>query len=130
MFDKLGIQNEENVDIYYQFALDKPKPTLSLPQDEWISTIRALSHILNEKPKTYSVGFFNGDIKVFSKKDNKEIINVKQLHQDSLISDALFLKNDSLNKKLLITCSGFPNADLKVSEIIKQNDKYYFNQLA
>lgn len=77
LFDKLGIQNEENVDIYYQFALDKPKPTLSLPQDEWISTIRALSHILNEKPKTYAVGFFNGDVKVFSKKDNKELINVK-----------------------------------------------------
>lgn len=70
LFDKLSIQNEESIDVYYQFSLDKPKPTHSVPQEEWISTIKSLSHVMNEKAKTYVVGFFNGDLKVFSKNDH------------------------------------------------------------
>lgn len=31
---------------------------------------------MNEKAKTYVVGFFNGDLKVFDKHDNKEVISV------------------------------------------------------
>ena len=49
------------------FALEKPKPKQSTPQDEWISTIEPLSHVINEKAKSYAVGFFNGDLKVYSK---------------------------------------------------------------
>ena len=73
LIDKLGSQvsTEESIEVYYTLALEKPKPTLSIPQDEWISSIHTLSHILNEKAKTYVVGFFNGDLKVFSKNDNK-----------------------------------------------------------
>ena len=128
--DKVAAQNEESIEIWYQFALDKPKPTHSIPQEEWISTIKSLSHILNEKAKTYVVGFFNGDIKAFNKKDHSEILNVKQLHQESIITDALFLKNDALNKKLLITCSALPNSELKISEISQEGKKYHFTQLA
>ncbi len=34
-----------------------------------------------------------------------------------MIEDALFLKNDILDKKLIVTCSTKPNAELKVSEL-------------
>lgn len=63
---------------------------------------------MNEKAKTYIVGFFNGDLKVFSKKDHSELLEIKQLHKDNIITDALFLKNDSLNKKLVVTCTSLP----------------------
>lgn len=32
---------------------------------------------MNEKAKTYIVGFFNGDLKVFSKKDHSELLEIK-----------------------------------------------------
>lgn len=82
---------------------------------------------MNEKAKTYVVSFFNGDIKVFSKHDHSELLSVKQLHQDSIITDTLFLRNDTLNKKLVVTCSSLPNAELKVSEYTEANKKAHFN---
>jgi hypothetical protein len=103
--------------VFYTFALEKPKPTKSTPQDEWISSIRSLSHIMNEKAKTYVVGFFNGDLKVFDKATHAEIFSVKQLHADTIIEDALFLKNDALDKKLIVTAGAKPNAELKISEL-------------
>ena len=45
--------------------MEKPKPTQSTPCEEWISTITTLNHIVNEKSKSYAVGFFNGDLKLF-----------------------------------------------------------------
>jgi hypothetical protein len=42
----------------------------------------------------------------------------------------LFIKNDALNKKLLVTCSNLPNSELKVSEIINEGKKYQITQLA
>lgn len=32
---------------------------------------------MNEKSKTYVVGFFNGDVKVFNKHDHSELLNIK-----------------------------------------------------
>ena len=130
--EKLSIGSEETVDIYYQFALDKPKLKHSIPQEEWISSIRALSHVLNEKAKSYAVTFFNGDVKVFHSGSDKEVLSVKSLHDsDSMIKDSLFLRNDLMNKKLLVTCSGAPNAELKVSEVSKSEKKEYsFMQIA
>jgi hypothetical protein len=101
--------NEEILDIMYTLQLEKPKLQASVPQDEWISSIRSLSHILNDKAKTYIVGFFNGDLKVFNKHDHQEMFSIKQLHEDSSITDSLFVKNDSLNSKVVITCSQMPN---------------------
>jgi WD40 repeat protein len=84
---------------------------------------------MNEKAKTYVVGFFNGDLKVFNKRHD-EIINIKQLHNESMIQDCLFLKNDTLNKKIIVTSSVLPNAELKISELTEVNKKYSFNVLA
>jgi hypothetical protein len=77
LLDKIGQNTEESVEIWYTFALEKPKPTHSIPQDEWISAIRSLSHIMNEKAKTYVVGFFNGDLKVFDKHNHQEVLSIK-----------------------------------------------------
>lgn len=90
---------------------------------------------MNEKAKTYVVGFFNGDLKVFDKHEHKELFSVRQLHQDSIIEDALFLRSDTLDKKLVITCSSQPNAELKISELThiaqgKGDKQYQFNLLA
>ena len=35
-----------------------------------------------------------------------------------MIEDSLFLKNDILDKKLIVTCSSKPNSELKVSQLI------------
>ena len=72
---QLNISNETCVDINYLFSLEKPKPTKSNPCDEWISSIASLQHILNEKAKSYAVGFFNGDVKVYSS-GHAELLNV------------------------------------------------------
>ena len=63
---ELGMSNESTIDIQYLFALNKPKPTQSHQCDEWISTISPLYHIVNEKAKSYCVGMFNGDVKVYN----------------------------------------------------------------
>jgi hypothetical protein len=135
LLDKVGVNAEESVEIWYTFALEKPKLTKSSPQEEWVSVVKSLSHIMNEKAKTYIVGFFNGDLKVFDKQDHKEVFSVRQLHQDSIIEDALFLRNDNLEKKIVITCSSQPNAELKISELShiaqkKGEKQYQFNLLA
>jgi hypothetical protein len=80
LLDKVSANTEESVEIWYSFALEKPKLQSSIPQDEWISVVKSLSHIMNEKEKTYVVGFFNGDLKVFDKHENKEVFSVRQLH--------------------------------------------------
>lgn len=93
---------------------------------------------MNEKAKTYVVGFFNGDLKVFSKHNHEEVLSIKQLHQDSIIEDAIFLRNDAIDKKIVVSCSSLPNPDLKVSEVSivhkgpggKAGKEYVFNVLA
>jgi hypothetical protein len=77
LMEKVGVTSESVIELWYSFALEKPKPTHSIPQDEWISTIKALSHIMNEKAKTYVAGFFNGDLKIFSKHNHSEVLEVK-----------------------------------------------------
>jgi len=105
---QLDLSNEQVIDIHYFFALEKPKPTKSNPCDEWISTICPLTHILNEKNKSYAVGFFNGDVKVYSSA-HAELLNVAQLHADAQIADMLYFKSDRAGAKLLVTCSEMPD---------------------
>jgi hypothetical protein len=44
--------------------------------------VRSLQHLRNEKSKSFVVGFFNGDLKVFDGKDEgvSELISVSGLH--------------------------------------------------
>ena len=65
LLEQLEISNENVVEIYYLFALEKPKPSHSSPEDEWISTLNSLNHLMNSKAKSYVAGFFNGDLKVY-----------------------------------------------------------------
>ena len=69
LMDKLSLSSETVIEIWYSFALDKPKQKLSIPQDEWISVIRALSHHRNEKARSYVTGFSNGDLKILDGKE-------------------------------------------------------------
>ena len=68
LLEQLSLSNESIIDVYYLFALEKPKPKKSTPTDEWISAISSLSHIENKKAKSYTVGFFNGDVKLYDSK--------------------------------------------------------------
>ena len=63
------LSSETVIQIWYSFALDKPKQKVSIPQDEWISVLKALSHHRNEKARSYVAAFFNGDIKILDGKD-------------------------------------------------------------
>ena len=75
LLEQLSLSNESVIDVYYLFALEKPKPKKSIPQDEWISTIGSLTHIINQKAKSYVAGFFNGDVKLFDSK-HQELLSV------------------------------------------------------
>ena len=75
LLEQLSLSNESVIDVYYLFALEKPKPKKSIPQDEWISTIGSLRHIMNQKGKSYVAGFFNGDVKLFDTK-HQELLSV------------------------------------------------------
>jgi hypothetical protein len=82
LMDKLEITSETVVEIWYSFALDKPKQKVSILQDEWISVLRALSHHRNEKARSYVAAFFNGDLKILDGKDktHQEMLVVQKLH--------------------------------------------------
>lgn len=75
LLEQLSLSNENVIDVYYLLALEKPKPKKSMPQDEWISAISSLSHIINEKAKSYAVAFFNGDVKLYDSK-HAELLSV------------------------------------------------------
>lgn len=123
LMEKLMVTSENVLVVWYSFALEKPKQTMSIPQDEWVSVIRSLHHSKNLKAKTYCAAFFNGDVKLFDGKDknHKELVHVSSLHEDQ-ITDILYVKSDALNgNKYLISCSEQPYPSLKVSEINAQN---------
>lgn len=67
--ERLSLSSETIIQIWYAFALDKPKPKLSMPQDDWISVIKALS--FSEETDLYACGFYNGDIKILNGKDKQ-----------------------------------------------------------
>ena len=84
LMDKVQLTSEHVLEIWYSFALDKPKPKISIPQDEWVSVLTSLRHLKNLKAKTYVAAFFNGDIKIYDgkDKDHTELISVSNLHED------------------------------------------------
>ena len=88
--DKVGANSEKVLEIWYTFALEKPKPKLSIPQDEWISCIRALWDNTS-KENSYVAGFFNGDVKLFDK-NHKELLVATKMHQEQ-INDMIFVKS-------------------------------------
>jgi hypothetical protein len=68
LLEEKGMDSREKVvEIWYSFAIDKPKLDKELPQDEWVSCIRPLSGMLNSKAKTYAVCYFNGQVKIMAK---------------------------------------------------------------
>ena len=128
LMDRLQLTGEHLMRLWYSFALDKPKPSVSLPQDEWISAISSLKHEKNIKAKSYVAAFFNGDLKVLDGKDknHKEVLLISKLHQDQ-ISDVIYTKVSDegagalAGKKILVTCSEQPFPELIVSEIDTAN---------
>jgi hypothetical protein len=121
---KVSLTSESMLEIWYSFALEKPKPTVSIPQEEWISVIKSLQHIKNVKARSYVAAFFNGDIKIFDGKEaaKQTEVYVKSQHHEGQITDALFFKADELDgKKYLVTCSEQPCPELKVCEVDTQN---------
>ena len=121
LMDKVQMTSESVIEIWYSFALDRPKQKASMPQEEWISVISALKHHKNVKEKSYIVGFANGDLKLMSK-EHKELLHVKNLHEEE-IRDAIFVKSDCNDgKKFAITCSEQPCPMLKISEVDTQEN--------
>jgi len=127
LMEDLSISNETLVEIIYLFALDKPKPTHCSQEEEWISSIKSLTHIMNQKPKSYAVAFFNGDLKVYDSK-HAELLKVNNLHPDCQITDLLYFKSDVMNKKIVVTASELPTPQLTFSEL--SQDKKNLNVIA
>ncbi len=106
---KLGLSNEQVIEVVYLFALEKPKPKHTTPQDEWVSVICPLHHYVNEKSKSYLVTLMNGDIKLYDNK-HAELLKVSTVHDN--ITSALYFKSDLLNCNVVVTASESPNARL------------------
>jgi hypothetical protein len=73
--DDLSLSNESVLKIDYFFALDKPKPEKTIPQDEWISHLCPHGDL-------FSAAFFNGDVKLYSGATEKLV--VKSLHASQI----------------------------------------------
>jgi hypothetical protein len=58
LMEELQLSGETVLQVSYFFALDKPKPEKSIPQDEWISH-------LSFHGDYFVASFFNGDVKLF-----------------------------------------------------------------
>lgn len=92
LIERLNKSNETTIEVYYFFALDKPKPKHTSPQDEWVSVITPLHHFVNEKAKSYVAGFMNGDVKIFDQK-HSELLKVSSMHDS--VTCALYFKSDA-----------------------------------
>ena len=114
LLDRLQKSNEQVIEVFYLFALEKPKPKHTSPQDEWIATIQPLQHFVNEKAKSYVVGLMNGDIKICSK-EHAELLKVSQMHDS--VSAALFFKSDSMNANVVVSASETPNPTMIFSRV-------------
>lgn len=64
LMERLKISNESAVEVFYSFALEKPKPKHTSPQDEWVGSISTHS-LADGKAHPYVVGLMNGDLKLF-----------------------------------------------------------------
>lgn len=107
LIEELQLSSESVLQINYFFALDKPKPEKSIPQDEWISHIQSNGN-------HFAAAFFNGDVKFFEGATEKLV--AKALHQ-SQITGQLFFKSSVLNQDVLVTCSELPDAAITVSAV-------------
>lgn len=114
LLDRLSKSNEHTIEVYYLFALEKPKPKHTSPQDEWVSLIAPLTHFVNEKAKSYVAGFMNGDIKLFDNK-HSELLKVSSMHE--AVSCALYFKSDALGCNVLVSGSEAPAPTLVFSQI-------------
>lgn len=121
LMDKLSLQSEQILTIWYTFALDKPKPQVSIPQDEWISCISSLLNLQNTGASSFVVGFFNGDLKIYDS-SLKESMVVTNLHDDK-IEDAVYVTSEHSNNHFIVSCSLDPFPALKVSEVTKNEVK-------
>lgn len=115
LVSRLAISNESVIELFYLFALEKPKPKHTSPQDEWVSCISSLRHFVNEKAKSYVVGLMNGDLKVYDSK-HAEVLKIEKLHQEN-VNCALYFKSDSLQGNYLVTGSECPGASLVFSSV-------------
>lgn len=114
LLTRLNKSNETTVDVYYFFALEKPKPKHTSPQDEWVSVITPLHHFMNEKPKSYVCGLMNGDLKLYDQK-HSELLKVSSMHE--AVTCALYFKSDTLQCNMLISGSEAPGASLMFSQV-------------
>ena len=119
-----GISNESTVEVYYLFALEKPKPKHTSPQDEWVSAVKSLHHFVNEKAKSYAVGLMNGDLKIYDSK-HAELLKVTGLHDETSISDLLYFKSDLIDAGLVVTASEMPNPALTFGQLTQ--DRKHLN---
>jgi hypothetical protein len=116
LLKQLNLTNESVIEVYYLFALEKPKPKHTSPQDEWVSAIAPLASYLNEKAKSYAVALMNGDLKIYDQK-HAEQVKVSQLHLDTSITDCLYFKSDLSQSNILVTASEVPNPALVFAEV-------------
>jgi hypothetical protein len=103
--------------VFYLFALEKPKPTLTSPQEEWVSVLQPLSHYIDDKARQYACGFMNGDLKIFDQ-SHGEMIKLKNLHAEN-VNAVLFFHNEATDAQALVSGSEHPGGDLIFSQVGK-----------
>lgn len=103
LLERLKLSNEQVIEVFYLFALEKPKPKHTSPQDEWVAAISPLADYLHAQG-SYAVALMNGDFKLYNSQ-HSELLKVSQLHQDTAITDCLYFQSEALKSAVVVTAS-------------------------
>jgi len=73
---------EETIEIFYCFALEKPKLTKTIQEEDWVWDISKFDGLLNEKGY-YGVAHFDGSVAIFN--ENSQRISKYQITEDGAV---------------------------------------------
>jgi WD40 repeat protein len=99
MMKKLGLSNDEVIEITYTFAMHKPKEDQKIENEEWINVIKSV-FIFDDsnQPGPFVVGYFDGKVKLYDVELNE--LYDKQLHEDT-VNDIIFTSGTPNNYRLV-----------------------------
>jgi len=73
---------EETIEIFYCFALEKPKLTKTIQEEDWVWDISKFDGLLNEKGY-YGVAHFDGSVAIFN--ENSQRISKYQITEEGAV---------------------------------------------
>jgi hypothetical protein len=99
MMKRLGLSNDEVIEITYTFAMHKPKEDQKVENEEWINVIKS-QFVFDDsnQPGPFVVGYFDGKVKLYD--SNCVELYDKKLHEDT-VNDIIFTCGAPNNYRLV-----------------------------